>query len=96
LRRCAKLVEALSLREVGQRLAHLIYKEATTNGTQTDEGIRFKQKLTHNQLAARVGTVREVITRSLFRLQKQKLIIIEGKDVIIPNPQMLASYADSD
>lgn len=96
LRRCAKLVETLSLREVGQRLAQFLLKEATTNGKQTDNGVRFKQKLTHNQLAARIGTVREVVTRSLYRLQEQKLITIEGKDVIVPNLQTLASYADSE
>lgn len=96
LRRCAKLVETLSLREVGQRLAQFLLKEAMANGKQTDDGICFKQKLTHNQLAARIGTVREVITRSLLRLQNQKLIIINGKDVCVPDPRLLASYADSE
>ncbi len=96
LRRCAQLAEALSLREVGQRLASWIHREATERGTKTDEGIRFTQKLTHNQLAAHIGTVREVITRSLLRLQQQNLINIEGKDVIVPNMKSLASYADSE
>lgn len=96
LRRCAKLVEALSLREVAQRLANFLYGEALAGGKQTVDGLRFKQKLTHNQLAARIGTVREVVTRSLYRLQEQKLIIVEGKDVIVPNPALLASYADTE
>ena len=95
LRRCAELVEILSLREVGQRLAHVFFKEATVSGKQTAEGVRFKQKLTHNQLAARVGTVREVVTRALYRLQNQRLIIIDGKEVIVPNLEILAVYADS-
>lgn len=96
LRHCAKLVEVLSLREVGQRLAHLLYKEAATNGKQTEEGVRFKQKLTHNQLAARVGSVREVVTRALYRLQSQGLIVVDGKDVVVPDARLLASYADAD
>lgn len=96
LRRCAKLVEVLSLREVGQRLAHLLYKEATANGKRTKEGIRFRQKLTHNQLAARVGSVREVVTRAFYRLQSQGLIVVDGKDVVVPNPGLLASYADAE
>lgn len=96
LRKCAELVETLSLREVGQRLARLLFEQATAEGKQTaDGGFRFKQKLTHNQIAARVGTVREVVTRALFRLQNQGLIIIEGKIVTVPNPALLASYADS-
>lgn len=96
LRRCAQLVEALSLREVGQRLAHLLFREATANGKQTEKGVRFKQKLTHNQLAARIGSVREVVTRALYRLQSQGLIIVDGKDVMVPQPNLLASYADAE
>ena len=95
LRRCAELVEMLSLREVGQRLAHLFFEEASANGKPTADGIRFRQKLTHNQLAARIGTVREVVTRALYRLQSQGLIITEGKEVIVPNLETLAGYADS-
>jgi CRP/FNR family transcriptional regulator len=96
LRNCAELVEILSLREVGQRLAHVFFEEASTSGKQTAEGVRFKQKLTHIQLAARVGTVREVVTRALYRLQNQKLIIIEGKEVIVPDLDSLASYAETE
>ncbi len=96
LRKCAELVESLSLREVGQRLAHLLLEEAETRGVTIANGVRFKQKLTHNQLAARTGTVREVITRVLYRLQIQGLIIVEGKDVIIPDLESLANYADSE
>jgi CRP/FNR family transcriptional regulator len=95
LRGCAELVEILSLREVGQRLAHLFLEEASTSGKRTTEGVRFKQKLTHNQLAARVGSVREVVTRALYRLQNQRLIVIEGKEIIVPNLEILASYANS-
>ena len=95
LRGCAELVEMLSLREVGQRLAHLFLEAASANGKQTAAGVRFRQELTHNQLAARVGTVREVVTRAFYRLQNQGLIIVEGKEVIVPNPEALASYADS-
>ena len=93
LRRCAELVEIVSLREVGQRLAHYFYEEASSRGKQIGDGIRFQQKLTHNQLAARVGTVREVVTRAIYRLQVQGLIAVEGKEITIPNPELLANYA---
>ncbi|GIU81512.1 MAG: Crp/Fnr family transcriptional regulator [Acidobacteria bacterium] len=95
LRRCAKMVEMLSLREVSQRVAWFLAEEALTRGKQTSEGIHFTQKLTHNQLAAHIGTIREVVTRSLHNLQEQKLIIIRDKEVIIPNIYKLKQYADS-
>ena len=94
LRRCAELVETLSLREVGQRLANLLLDEARGHGSKTPEGTRIKLQLTHNQLAARIGTVREVVTRMLIRLQEQGLIVHEVKEVLIPDLKMLAAYAE--
>ena len=96
LRRCAELVETLSLREVGQRLASLLLEEARTSGTETADGTRITVRLTHNQLAARIGTVREVVTRMLIRLQGQGLIIHQGKNVLIPDMKILATYAEMD
>lgn len=96
LRRCAELVETLSLREVGQRLASLLLDEARNNGTETSDGIKVKLRLTHNQLAARIGTVREVVTRTFIRLQEQGLIVHDGKDILIPDLKAIAAYAESD
>ena len=96
LRRCAELVETLSLREVGQRLARLLVEQARINGRQRDDGMHIELKLTHNQLASRIGSVREVVTRMLNRLQEQGLIVYEGKKVLIPDLAVLASYAEID
>jgi CRP/FNR family transcriptional regulator len=93
LRRCAELVETLSLREVGQRLARLLVEQARANGRPASDGIRLELKLTHNQLASRIGTVREVVTRTLTRLQDQGLIIHQGKEICIPNTEALIAYA---
>jgi CRP/FNR family transcriptional regulator len=94
LRKCAELVETLSLREVGQRLGRLIVDLARINGKQSEEGIRIRQELTHNQLAARVGTVREVVSRALTRLQEQGLISVHGKEIVVPDLKRLSEYAD--
>ena len=92
LRKCAALVESLSLQEVGQRVAKLLLDAASSKGKATPDGIAFDQTLTHSQLAARIGTVREVVTRSLARLQDQGLVILDGKRVIIPDEASLRSY----
>ncbi len=93
LRRCAELVETLSLREVGQRLARLLLNDAKVSGIETSAGIRIRLRLTHNQLAARIGTVREVVTRTFIRLQEQGLIVHKGKDILIPDLETIAAYA---
>ena len=71
LRRCAELVEALSLHEVDQRLARLLLTEAQARGKQTEAGITVELILTNQQIAARIGTVREVVSRALTRLQQK-------------------------
>lgn len=93
LRRCSDLVESLSLREVGQRLARLLLAEADARGVRTGEGVRFELALTKHQIAARVGTVREVVSRSLARLQADGFVRLEARDVVICDEAALAEYA---
>lgn len=93
LRNCAELVESLSLREVGQRLAEFLLDQAKKNGDAARGSITFRQELTHNQLAARIGTVREVVSRVMFRLQEQGLITTKGRVITIPDRTALERYA---
>ena len=93
LRKCAELVESLSLREVGQRLAQFLLDQAEKNGKPSIDGVRFRQELTHNQLAARIGSVREVVSRVMFRLQEQGLIVAKDKVITIPDVEALGVYA---
>ncbi|SRR6266496_84193 len=94
LRRCAELVEALSLREVGQRLARFLVAEARRNGTRTDRGTWMNLTQTNQQIAARIGSVREVVSRAFTRLQHERLIVVEGRHLIIPDEAALEAFAD--
>ena len=94
LRRCAELVETLSLREVGQRLASWLLAEARKHGVKTRDGVSLQIRVTHTQLAARIGTVREVVTRMLVRLEDNGLIIHRDHEIIIPNLKLLEAYAE--
>jgi len=93
LRRCAELVEALSLREVGQRLARFLLAEARRSGTPAENGISINLSQTNQQIAARIGSVREVVSRAFTRLQHDGLIIIEGRRAIIPDEAALEAFA---
>jgi CRP-like cAMP-binding protein len=94
LRRCAALVEALSLREVGQRLARFLLNEARRRGTRTDDGFVINLVQTNQQIAARIGSVREVISRAFTRLQHEGLIQIEGRHVVILDEEALEAFAE--
>ena len=92
LRKCAELVETLSLREDGQRIAKFILEEAGRRGSGDGNSISFVQELTHSQLAARIGTVREVVTRSILRMQAAGLVDVSGKTINVPDIQALRRY----
>jgi CRP-like cAMP-binding protein len=93
LRRCAELVEALSLREVGQRLARFLLAEARAKGSRDGRGLRLTLGHTNQQVAARIGSVREVVSRALARLQHDGFITLEGRALTIPDERALASFA---
>jgi CRP/FNR family transcriptional regulator len=93
LRRCAELVETLSLREVGQRLARFLLAEARARGVRTKGGFEVTLTVTNQQIAARVGSVREVVSRALTRLQQDGLVALKGRRLSIPDEEALAVYA---
>lgn len=95
LRRCAELVEALSLKDVDQRVARFLLLEAQRRGTKTERGVLINLKQTNQQIAARVGSVREVVSRAFSRLQHDRLIIVKDRKLTIPDLSALAAFADS-
>lgn len=94
LRRCAELVETLSSKEVGQRVARFLLSEARRHGQNTSGGTILNLTQTHQQIAAHVGTVREVISRSIARLQQDGLIIVQDRKLTIEDEAKLAEFAD--
>jgi CRP-like cAMP-binding protein len=74
LRGHAELVDALSLQQVGQRLARFLLAQGRDHGARTDAGVQFDLALSNEELARRVGSVREVVSRTLTRLERDGLI----------------------
>jgi CRP-like cAMP-binding protein len=93
VRRTAALVEQLSLFEVDQRLARLLLAEARARGKREGAGVVVELILTNQQIATRIGSVREVVSRALNRLQQNGLISVEGRRITIPDEAVLQSYA---
>lgn len=93
VRRAAALIEQLSLFEVDQRLARLLLAEARARGRRRGATITVDLLLTNQQIAARIGSVREVVSRALNRLQQNGLIALDGRSITIPDEAVLQSYA---
>ena len=95
VRQYADLIEALSLNKVERRVAWFVLREATRRGIATDAGLSFELTMTHQQIASHLGTVREMVTRSLGHLQREHMIEIHGRLAVILDQQSLLEYVAS-
>jgi CRP/FNR family transcriptional regulator len=96
LRHVATLAEQLSLRDVAQRLAAMFAEEAARQAGELKDGISFSLPLSHQRIAAQLGSVREVVTRNLHKLVDEKVIAIRGHRIVILNAAKLLARAKTD
>lgn len=85
LRHLVSLVEDLSFSTVRARLIAYLVQLAEECGSPTPHRIYFQLKENNEQLATRLGTVRELISRNLGRSHGDKLIEMNKRTVTIPN-----------
>ena len=90
LRHLVGLVESMTFGSVTQRLARMLLDASKAAGSAT-----FDLPATHQELASRLGTVREVVSRNLGRFRAQGLIAIQDRQVRIVNPAGLQQEAES-
>lgn len=88
LRGLVGIIEELSFGTVRHRLVALLVRMAR-QGQRTSEGIEVVLSVSNQELAARIGTVRELVSRNLSRLQTENLIRAEGRKLIIPDLKAL-------
>jgi CRP/FNR family cyclic AMP-dependent transcriptional regulator len=93
LRSLVAMIEELSFTTVRQRLAALLVREAEAKGHATPRGVEFDLPWTHQELAAQIGTVRELVSRNLSRLQSTGTIHIEGRKVLVTDKKSLEAEA---
>ncbi|WP_022852415.1 Crp/Fnr family transcriptional regulator [Thermodesulfatator atlanticus] len=88
LRQLVNMVEALSLKEVSERLAsYLLYLSEQTGKPHFDLGMN------KSQLASFLGTSPETLSRMFSKLQRLGLIRVKGKEVEILAREGLAEIA---
>lgn len=88
VRSFATLIEDLALRDVQARVAGLLAREARRSGAS-----EFTLGGTRDEMAAQLGTVRELISRSLSRLQALGVIELRGRRVRVRDGRRLAEIA---
>jgi CRP/FNR family transcriptional regulator len=95
-RRLVGLIEALAFLEVGQRLARWLLEKARHEGHPTPRGLEFTLDVTHQELAAQIGTVRELVSRTLSRFQQQGILAVENRTIRILDPDRLRQEAEAE
>jgi CRP/FNR family transcriptional regulator len=90
LRHLVGLVDSMTFGSVTQRLARMLLDAFKVAGTDT-----FDVPATHQEIASRLGTVREVVSRNLGRFRAQGLIKIQDRQVEIVNRAGLQQEAES-
>jgi CRP-like cAMP-binding protein len=93
VRRFAGLVEDLAFRQVTERLARHLEAGAAASGSAVVAGTVVGLALTHEQLAARLGTVRELVSRALAQLERAGAIKRGRSGIVIRDPGRLAEAA---
>lgn len=95
LRRLVTIVEELSFTTVHHRLAAYLLRQARNHGKRTARGVEFTFSISNQELASRIGTVRELVSRNLSRLQAVGLIKLDGRTVVIPDLKALDAETQS-
>lgn len=73
-----------------QRLVHLLLDLAEQFGLHTDNGIRLRIKLSHQELGNLIGSTRETVTVILGQLKAEGSVSGGRRRIVLTNPQRLA------
>jgi len=95
LRRLVGIIEELSFTTIRQRLISVLVKLAQTEGKKTKQGIEFQLPATHQELANQLGTVRELISRNLMRLQAEGLLDVDARQIVVKDIKELCAQLES-
>ncbi len=91
LRRLVGIIEELSFTTIRQRLISVLLRLAESEGVQTGRGIEFLLPASHQELASQLGTVRELISRNLMRLQAEGLLEVDARQIVVKDRKGLSA-----
>lgn len=91
LRHLVRIVESVTFGSVRQRLAAALLEFGDQAGSDA-----FPLPVTHEELALRLGTVREVVSRNLSRFQAEGLLRVQRREVQLLNRAGLQREAETE
>lgn len=95
LRRLVGIIEELSFTTVRHRLASFLLRLAQKEGKRTSSGVEVTLPVSNQELASQIGTVRELVSRNLSRLQAEGMLRVDGRSLVISNLKALEAELET-
>jgi len=95
LRRLVGIIEELSFTTVRHRLISFLLRLAHMDGKRSGTSVEITLPASNQDLASHIGTVRELVSRNLSRLQAEGILQIDGRTVTISNLKALEAETES-
>lgn len=89
---CEQLRTVVLMTNAPQKLARLLL-DWSKEGQLTDQGMRFRFCMTHEELGECIGASRETVTRAMTTFRSKKLVMLNGSTLTISNAVALESFA---
>jgi CRP/FNR family transcriptional regulator, cyclic AMP receptor protein len=94
LRQLVAIIEELSFTTLRGRLISWLLRTAKKTGKVNGESVSFELGVTHQEIASQIGTVRELVSRNMARLQAEGLIQVNGHHILVPDRAALQAEVD--
>ena len=92
----SSMAQILGTRSVIERLAQYLLNLSELYGVSDGDTIIINRKVTHDQIAAMVGSTRQWVTMMLKRFQAKRIIAIEGSVIRIKRVDLLETILFKD
>ena len=93
LRKFASLIEELSLKEVSSRVAKYLIDLSLKSAKEERNPREIDLDLSKSQLASKLGTISETLSRSLAKMKAKKIIDVKKNRILILNREALEAVA---
>jgi CRP-like cAMP-binding protein len=93
LRKFASLIEELSLKEVSSRVAKYLIDLCMRSAKEGKNAKEVDLDLSKTQLASKLGTISETLSRSLAKMKAKKIIDVKKNRVLILDREALEALA---
>ncbi len=95
LRQSDELIVTLLHREVSSRLAAMLLNLGERHGSKEGTETTIELRLTHMELANMIASTREAVSKAMTELQREGVIEVRNRRIVILDRPSLAGRADS-